>query len=778
MSLAWLALPQEKEEVPDGRRDARSSAKEAPTLSGHPTSHAPPASDPGTGPTSDPAPEPAPVPASTADTLQVRVEWPDGEPRGRTAEVGVYLAGGRILRCVTDGEGVAVFENVPAGDVTLSARAEPPLIGLSPWTVQAGVVDEAVVSLGEGVLLEGHVLDARTGAPVEGALVGTLWAVEEWVHSRPGPPPAPTDADGRYETWWAPAGPKDFWEFYQVVAVAPGHALGLAPFPEVARDVHRVTLDFRLDPGGTVRGVVRRPDGGPARGALVAAMPQHDARARRDPWCRSNATVWLERLYTARADDEGRYLVRGIPFGGVYAVTADAEGFGRAEEVANVAPSATRPDVVADLTLREGATLRFQVVDPIGRPIAGARVRSRGPDDEDGESTDERGIVRVEDPEPGQWRVRVKATGWREARTEIDLAYGAAVEHTIVLTRGAAIEGVVLDEAGRPLAGVLVDANALDGKSRGTARTHAMGRFRIRGLAPGPHRLGVRTERGSRLGGEGAEATAPARDVVVAVVRRGHIVLEIPVTPGVDLSHYVRVEYLDGETGCETGACRTRTADGRAWHYVVDVPSGQRVFEIRLPGWAPFTETVDVPPGDHVVVPGRLDPGLDLVGRVVDRQGRPVADARLYAHDHEQVEARTDANGRYALRHLAPGRVVFSVGTLDQGFLVRTLEHEVVPGGEALEITLLRGGRIGGHLRDARGFGVAGVHMIVRNLDHPDVTRWNVGASTDAVGAFDLHVHAGRYEVGLWDEAASTFRPLVEVEVADEGAVAIELTRP
>jgi protocatechuate 3,4-dioxygenase beta subunit len=110
-----------------------------------------------------------------------------------------------------------------------------------------------------------------------------------------------------------------------------------------------------------------------------------------------------------------------------------------------------------------------------------------------------------------------------------------------------------------------------------------------------------------------------------------------------------------------------------------------------------------------------------LAGRVVDETGTPIASAGVRAtHPRGQrlpgaddgnapvSEAMTDADGRFLLEHLPPGRYDVSAGILGR---VATTLANVEAGRKDLVLTLARGVRLTGRVRDERGAPVASFQL-------------------------------------------------------------------
>jgi hypothetical protein len=104
---------------------------------------------------------------------------------------------------------------------------------------------------------------------------------------------------------------------------------------------------------------------------------------------------------------------------------------------------------------------------------------------------------------------------------------------------------------------------------------------------------------------------------------------------------------------------------------------------IRAPGMEPVVSkwmTIDERP--RVLLPFILRPLRTISGRVVDRQGKPVADVEVFQSGDgpKRTEIRSDANGRFTLGGFPPGPVVVFARAPDFRFfgrLIQPHEHEV-----------------------------------------------------------------------------------------------------
>ncbi len=384
-------------------------------------------------------------------------------------------------RVETDANGEYAIEGLGAGDFEMRIESQGAVTGrTSPFAVDEGETVERDFVLDRGLLARGTVTDARTGLPIEGAIVDTSDRDERNQ--------ARTNASGAYELRGI-----DEWFSIHLTARAEGFAVGvqaLVPGPGMR-------ADFVLDRGLSARGRVLDSKGTPIAGVEVSAIGALDSQLALDIRATRtllDGTFVLTVLHREAAHDL-RLLKSG--FGGkAYAFPEDE---GRRELVD-----------FGDLRLSEAGVITGRAVDVEGQPLVDWWVRIYGGNSDHlhftegrrdiapranlhSTRTDDRGRFTIGDLTEGPYLVNVSIKGYTAfANREVRLKEGELLDAgDLAIDVGLTIEGVVMDQQERPIASATVEAYAeLDDTGRLTyALTDTRGRFTIRGLAAGQHSL-------------------------------------------------------------------------------------------------------------------------------------------------------------------------------------------------------------------------------------------------------------------------------------------------
>lgn len=275
-------------------------------------------------------------------------------------------------------------------------------------------------------------------------------------------------------------------------------------------------------------------------------------------------------------------------------------------------------------------------------------------------------------------------------------------------------------DAGEPAVGLPVSLERWYGSPRveRSAATASDGRARFEGLPPGNYLVNARSTAFDWIelaaGGEHELALTFSAGVDVDVTVLDD--LGVPVgSATVWLS-----DYGNDSSGVEAGL-----TDARGRLRLAEVMSGQSLAAFA-PGHAPSAQhEVSGASGSELAVTLHLrGPGMELEGRVLDRDGSGISAARvmvgpeypesLELEDGSQVTGpppritRTDAQGRFRLRGLEPGPL--SVAARADGFApARTAAEPLGETKARCELVLAPEARVAGIVRHADGSAAAGV---------------------------------------------------------------------
>jgi len=134
--------------------------------------------------------------------------------------------------------------------------------------------------------------------------------------------------------------------------------------------------------------------------------------------------------------------------------------------------------------------------------------------------------------------------------------------------------------------------------------------------------------------------------------------------------------------------------------------------------------------------PAAAGKGITVEGRVLDREGRPIAGARVGQGTNRQVgatpEAITDDEGRFVFQNVAPGPLILTVQANGRAPDLKSLV--AAPGLKPMEFRLGPGRSIGGQLVDLMGKPIAGAPVSAGPWRNHTSLVWH--SVTDAVGRY------------------------------------------
>ena len=542
----------------------------------------------------------------------------------------------------------------------------------------------------------------------------------------------------------------------------------------------------------------------------------------------AGAVVWLgaDPGTFALTDGEGRYRLTA-PADSRFWLQAEAAGY-RARATW-ISPEEAEAGKAPTLGLTAAAKIRGRVLDAADTPLARAWVvavpRRRAPtshgafrlDPADARApSDAGGAFGLNGLEPGlDYELRISCPGYAAVRLPVTApaapgpfpaATGSRSTPEIVvrLSPTRAAYGRVIDDRDRPVAGAEVILTAA-GERRPSPGSDEEGSG-ARGTSDGEGRFTI--------------PAVPAAEVEIGVFRKGFAPLvvrgvEIPVDNGsepIDLGTVVlataadlagRVVDPEGEGMADVPifvvppkipaealedhfaqilSRRTPDAhtDAGGGFRLDSFTPGDRVHLLvggveHVGVWVKYLD-VPLPEPLRVV----LEPGLGVVGRVLDAAGQPIPDAELSLAWTERLAGlevpglhpggktrRGDVDGRFAFYGLRPGEVTLIAWA--PGFQEsepRTLEISQEAGREAVEIVLASGATLRGEVRTAGG----------QPLDGVLVSAGRPGAFSDVEGRFRLDgVTPGMVTVTGYHPSYGALEEETEVEMGEQF---LELTYP
>ncbi len=369
---------------------------------------------------------------------------------------------------VTSSDGSFVARPVTPGRVRALVRHPAYVEGASELVSLApGGEAEVRVVLLQGGTLEGRVVDDR-GDPVGDAEIEIGAQRGSMVRA------TLTASDGSFEFAAVPA--------EVIVSVTRREDVGRIALRKTLRVAEGERLEVELvlpAPREPVRILVEDPDGQPLELAEINALSL-------DPDVPLRSTLFSDEAGEAVLDDAA-----GLPL----RVTVRAPG----------SPSVTRswdavPEEIA-FTLTPGVLVQGRITAVRGRvPVDQALVTLLAGGERKSALTDEDGAFELRDVPPGRARLLVSHPDYAETEVTVTIERTERLDRAfeldpVELEEGGEIEGVVVDAEDEPVAGARVSLGTaaiylpVGALPRGTAVSDGEGRFSLKGVKPGVHRL-------------------------------------------------------------------------------------------------------------------------------------------------------------------------------------------------------------------------------------------------------------------------------------------------
>lgn len=578
----------------------------------------------------------------------------------------------------------------------------------------------------------------------------------------------------------------------------------LATREDVAANSQSLALVLAPPPG--LAGRVVDEKGAPIRRFIASATPD---------W--SSGTVLDRTVHAMAVDAEtGEFALGGVP-AGTWRVSIEAEGYVQAgEKPLAVVPLAQELVV----TLGSAGKIRGTVVDPLGQPVAKARVTRHASGDknpwagvgrEDGATSDAQGAFEIDEVSAGAWELSASAEAWaKSAATPVTVESGDQVTGIVLmLRRGGTITGEVFATAGEQVAGRTVQMFSMEAGDMRAATVDEKQRFTSERVTPGAYQVVLQPDMSAleAMADAGDEDANPA-DFLAKMKMTSCTVVEGETTHvvlGAPPKNPVRVFGRITRSGEPVAKCALIVLNEGAdmmqnLRFGKVDADGRYEVTLNLPGDVVFVVGKQI--GDQsgvefpLTIPEVAEYQCDLAlpsggirGTVRGSDGRPLAnvDVELSRNHATGVmmmgglpSETTDESGRYAFDDLHAGTYTVAAGgsraqmfgggaAAENG---RSLRAGLVVDGEkaldGVDFVLGRAGTIAGVVKDAQGKPVSGAVVFARDANGELVHRLSA-ISSDAAGKFSYPGLAeGRYTLFARAEAlAGRESPAVAVRAGE-----------
>ena len=527
----------------------------------------------------------------------------------------------------------------------------------------------------------------------------------------------------------------------------------------------------------TVGGRVAGPDTKPIAGAIVRVLPKSDDAAPRFRRSRE-----LPAPTVAKTKEDGTFSIAGLS-GSKFRVRVEAPALApfQADDVpagaslrVNLKPGVARSGRVLDMATRE--------------PVAGATVVAI---ERDASAFGEEAHPRVTSRDDGRFtftnlppgEARVEAWSPRHARARLEDFAARQVkegegetkaEPTLFLRPGGRVAGRVVGVDGKPVEGATVSADSIDrglmarisGDGPRPERTDPSGRFEFAGLpAAQRFKFVARKEGFSDASSQpfAVERGEDRDDVELKLEAAAALSFRVVDVDGTPVSE-VSVSVAPPAAGGRSGPQRRGPS-----MFGTEVPDeqieslGEGRFRVRGLDVGTFDVTVVPEDGNDVEKEGvklragetvdlgtlRSTPGKRIDGRILDRNGEPIAGAQIRAfwfdgNAPRGRSAKSKADGRYRLGGLGDAPMQ-QVSVTAKGY-AESQRSGIAPGDAAADFTLEKTASIVGKVVAADGSVPPSFEVEAK----PEAKAGD--------GAFGFRVRAGRDGDGVFTDPAGNFR--------------------
>jgi hypothetical protein len=547
--------------------------------------------------------------------------------------------------------------------------------------------------------------------------------------------------------------------------------------------------------GGTsnVSLVLRAPEGVAGRvvdeaGQAVAKFSVDAGRLGKGPL----ASLGQEKKTQRYEDSSGNFVLANLSEGR-WKLTATAEGFARSDALEIEIPKRADAQPIV-ITLVHGASVKGIVHSPTGTPIAGADVavdngkpnwqNMLDAGDAPKAKSQPDGTFLIEGLKPGKTALYAKHKDFaRSVSQSLDLAPAQHADGAdLVLREGGTLTGEIYAESGSPATGMMVQASETKIFDQQMTFSDGRGHFQIEHLEPGSYQI-VAMPTGAESSGDDADSKPSdgsaqqglgdmmsKMKMTMADIKESettHVVLGAPPADPVHVTGRVThagepyagamMSFVREGKG-KMGAFRTATVD-KDGNYTIklDEPGNYAVSVQKILGMGQQNAVEfasEIPKEKEYKLDFAL-PTARISGQVLGPEGDPAPGTRVSLHPETAItagtmwggqysESATDAEGRFDVQALRPGKYTLIVGGMtmgglfgDQGGFGRQLKGDIhLSEGEwmkGVDFHLKRPGVIDVEVVDDSGSPVSEAALFTRNKDGKLLDRFSMIA-TDANG--------------------------------------------